>query len=374
MKKHANYYFLALACALVGFGLLFLSTLSAIASLQVFGNTNHYLFHQLIAVAVGLGLGIIFFKIPLSFLKKVSPVLLCINLLALVVVFFPVIGTKLGGASRWISIGNNTFQPSEFFKITIILYLSAWISNKFSERSKKGWSFSVKRGYNNLIKVFLPFLIFLAMVAVLLYLQKDISTLGIISIALIVVYFTAGTPLWHTLLVVAMGIGSALILIIKEPYRFERVLIFLHPETDPLGLGLQLKQSLIAVGSGGIFGKGLGMSTQKFGFLPQAMSDSIFAILGEETGIVGCTILVLLFLLFLYLGFKIARASTDRFSRLTAVGITTWIVFQAFINIASAIGMFPLSGIPLPFFSYGGSHIVAEMIGVGLLLNVSKNG
>jgi len=141
-----------------------------------------------------------------------------------------------------------------------------------------------------------------------------------------------------------------------------------------LGRGLQLKQSLIAVGSGGIFGEGLGMSTQKFGFLPEAMSDSIFAILGEETGMIGCVILVMLFVWFLWLGFKIARGAHDTFAKLTAVGITTWIVFQSFINIASTIGMFPLSGIPLPFFSYGGSHIIAEMIGVGLLLNISKNG
>jgi len=163
-------------------------------------------------------------------------------------------------------------------------------------------------------------------------------------------------------------------LIIREPYRIQRLLIFLHPETDPLGIGFHLRQSLIAIGSGGIFGKGLGMSTQKFGFLPEAMSDSVFAVLGEETGIIGCSILILLFLLFLFLGFKIAKSSTDKFSKLTAVGITVWIVSQAFINITSTLGLFPISGIPLPFFSYGGSHIISEMIAIGLLLNISKNG
>ncbi len=374
MKKHINYYFLALAIFIIVFGLLFLSTLSAIASLKNFGDTNHYLFHQLISIVIGLILGFIIFKTPLTFLKKLAPIFLLINLLVLIFVFLPIIGTKLGGASRWISIGNNTFQPSEFFKITTILYLSAWLSNKFSENSKKGWILVVKKGYYKFIQIFLPFLFFLVIIAGILYLQKDISTLGVIIIALLSVYFVAETPVWHTILSIAIGIGSALILIIKEPYRIQRLLIFFHPETDPLGIGLQLKQSLIAIGSGGIFGKGLGMSTQKFGFLPQAMSDSIFAILGEETGIIGCLVLILSFLFFLLLGFKIANSTNNKFSKLTAVGITVWIVSQAFINMASAIGMFPLSGIPLPFFSYGGSHIISEMIGVGLLLNISKNG
>jgi cell division protein FtsW len=374
MHRHINYYFLGLSIFLTGFGLLFLSTLSAISSLQIFGNTNYYLFHQLIAVIIGLVFGTIAFKVPLSFLKKIAPILLLINLVALVIVFLPLIGTKLWGASRWLNIGGLSLQPSEFFKVTAIIYLSAWLSNKFTKSSKKGWIVTAKKEYDTFIKAYVPFLIFLATIVVIFYFQRDITTLGIITVTLIVVYFEAGTPLWNTIATITVGIGGALILIIKEPYRFERLLIFLHPETDPLGKGLQLKQSLIALGSGGIFGKGLGMSTQKFGFLPQAMSDSIFAILGEETGIIGCVILISLFLLFIWFGLSIANSSSDTFSKLTAVGLSTWIFFQACINIASTMGLFPLSGIPLPFFSYGGSHIIAELIAVGLLLNISKNG
>ena len=374
MKRHINYYFLMLSGFLLVPGLLFLSTLSAIPSLQAFGNTNHYLFHQLFSVSIGLVLGFIFYKIPLSFLKKITPILLIINFLLLIAVFLPIVGTKLLGAKRWISIGNNTFQPSEFFKINAILYLSAWFSNRGLERFKKGWIPMAKKGYYNFIRSFLPFLAFLAIIAIVFVFQRDLSTLGIIMIALLCIYFTAQKNILHTIVLAVIIAISALVLIIKEPYRVQRLLIFLHPETDPLGIGLQVKQSLIAVGSGGIFGKGLGMSTQKFGFLPQTMSDSMFAILGEETGIVGGTILVLLFLLFLYLGFKIANESDTPFGKFTAIGITVWIVLQAFINIASNIGLFPLSGIPLPFFSYGGSHVIAELIGVGLLLNISKNG
>jgi len=372
MKRAINYYFLTLSVVLIVLGLLFLASLSAIASLQTFGNTNYYLFHQLISAAIGLILGVVVFITPLSFFKKISLLLLIINLLLLIAVFLPVIGTKFWGATRWIGIGNNTIQPSEFLKITSILYLSALISNKFSENSKKGRIFLAKI-YHNFKKVFLPFLLLLFLIAIILYFQRDMSTLGIIGITLIVVYFVSGTTFWHTILASIIGLGAAVVFIIVEPYRVQRFLTLLNPEADPLGRGLQLKQSLIAMGSGGIWGKGLGMSTQKFGFLPQAMSDSVFAILGEETGIIGPSILIILFLLFLYFGFKIANSAINTFSKLTAVGITTWIVLQAFVNITSIIGLFPLSGIPLPFFSYGGSHLVAEMMGVGLLLKISKN-
>ena len=231
-----------------------------------------------------------------------------------------------------------------------------------------------QKGYYSFIKVFLPFLIFLCIVAIALVLQRDISTLGIITIALITIYFIAGTPVWQTILTILGGAGAAAVLIAIKPYRFERILTFLNPGIDPLGIGHQINQSKLAIGSGGIFGKGLGMSVQKFGFLPESMTDSIFAIIGEELGLIGCAALVMAFLAFLYLGFKISSLATDKFSKLVAVGLSTWIVFQAFINIASNIGLFPLSGIPLPFFSYGGSHIIAELIAVGILLNISKNG
>jgi len=374
MKTHVNYYFLGSVFFLIVFGMLFLATLSAPASMQIFGNTNYYLFHQLFRIGLGLCLCFIAFKIPLHTFKKLSFILLFINLLLLIAVFLPKLGVEFWGAKRWISIGNNSFQPSEFLKITSVLYLSAWLSNRFYGSSKKNWSSWIKKGYYNFTRIFLPFLVFLGIIVILLYFQRDISTLGIIGATLIAVYFVSGTTIWHTVLAFLMGFASTALFIIIEPYRVQRLKVFLSPGTDPLGIGLQVKQSLIAIGSGGIFGEGLGMSTQKFGFLPQAMSDSVFAILGEETGIVGSLILVSLFLLFFWQSIKIANAATDKFSKLTAVGISTWITFQAFINIASTIGIFPLSGIPLPFFSYGGSHVIAEMIGVGILLNISKNG
>ena len=375
MKKHFNYYLFFLLVFMVGFGFLFLACLSAPASLQRFGTANYYSMHQLLyGLLPAIILGIIAYKIPLHLLKKWAPPVFLANLAFLFLVFLPLIGLNLKGASRWINIGPAVFQPSEFLKITAILYLSAWIASKLSEASVSGWKSRAAKSYHNIVYILTPFLVFLGLIALGLVLQKDASTLGIIAITLLVVYFSAKTPLWHTLLVVAGGIGGLLIMIKLEPYRLDRLLIFLHPETDPLGTGFQLRQALISLGSGGIFGKGLGMSTQKFGYLPEAMSDSIFAIIGEELGIIGCAIVVMLFVLFCYFGIKIALNSTDKFAKSAAIGLTFWITLQAFINISSSIGIFPLAGIPLPFFSYGGSHLVSEMIGIGLLLNISKNG
>ncbi len=373
MKYKPNYYFLITASLLVFFGALFMATLSASESLQVFGTTNHYLFRQLSRIGIGIVLAFIVYKIPLEFFRKASFLLLILNICLLVAVLTPHLGTEFLGAKRWVSVGNTSFQPSEFLKITAILYLAAWLARRVNSEPKKDFLSWLKRSYHGFINLFVPFLVFLGLIMVMLYLQKDISTLGIIGVTLIVIYFASGTNLWHTLITFFAGFASIALFIIIEPYRVRRFTVFLHPETDPLGIGLQMKQSLIAIGSGGIFGKGLGMSTQKFGFLPEAISDSIFAIIGEEIGIIGGTIVVLLFLTFLWQGIKIANSAENTFARLTAIGISTWIVFQAFINISSNIGIFPLAGIPLPFFSYGGSHIIAELLGVGILLNVSRH-
>lgn len=374
MKRRFNYFLLFLVAFLVAFGFLFLSCLSSLESLSKFGNTNYYLLHQLLnGILPGIVLAFIAYKIPLHYVKKWAPVLVILNLGILALIFLPFIGLTLGGATRWFNIAGVAFQPSEFLKITAILYLAAWISSKLSETRTSGWKSNAKKGYHNLIHVFVPFIIFLAGISAILILQPDLSTLGIIGLTLAVMYFSAKTPLWHTLSIIGAAAGGLLLLIKYESYRLDRWLIFLHPESDPMGKGFQLRQSLISLGSGGIFGKGLGMSTQKFGHLPEAMADSFFAIIGEELGIIGCLAVLVLFILFFWLGIKIAKRSNDRFTKLTAVGITFWITLQAMINMGSAAGIFPLAGIPLPFFSYGGSHIVTELIGIGLLLNISKN-
>lgn len=373
-NRGINYYFLLTAAALICWGLVFLATLSSIASLQNFGNTTYYLFHQMVAVAIGLVAALILYFLPIHSIKKMALPLFLANALVVGMVFVPFVGSKFYGAHRWVSLGPVTFQPSEFLKITAIMYLAAFLANRFSAQQKPGWLASAKKQYANTIRVFLPFGCLLGIITLLLALQKDASTLGIVMAALIAMYFAAGTPLWNTFAIILSGIGTAFLLIKIEPYRMQRFLVFLNPDHDVLGSGFQLKQAILALGSGGWFGKGLGMSTQKFGFLPEAMSDSVFAIIGEELGIIGCTLLVLLFVFFFWKIITIAKHNPDTFSRLTAVGICTWILVQTFMNMASSLGIWPLSGIPLPFFSYGGSHVIAEIMAVGLLLNISKNG
>jgi len=280
----------------------------------------------------------------------------------------PKIGIEIGGASRWIGLGPILFQPSEFLKITFLLYLAAWLSNKFGERTALS---KTKR-----IQTWIVFLAILAVLGIGLLLQPDMSTAGIILITALLMYFASPTPWWHSLVMILGGGGIAALLIKIAPYRAARVFSVFHPETDPLGISYQLKQALIAIGSGKIFGIeggfGLGLSRQKFGFLPHSMSDSIFAIIGEETGFIGSFFLLFLFLVFLWRGLKTAATSEKSFSRVLALGITVWIVSQTVFNIGGMIGILPLAGIPLPFFSYGGSHLITELIGIGILLNISR--
>jgi cell division protein FtsW len=373
MKKHPDYHLLGLAIFMFIFSLLFFACLSAPASLQRFGNPNYYLFHQILyGFLPAIVAGFAAYKIPLTFWKKWAPVFVIFNLIALFIVFLPVIGVKIGGASRWINFGKFVVQPSEFLKITAIMYLSAWIASKLADTGS-GWKNTVKNEYHNILFILIPFAVFLGIITTALFFQKDASTLGIISLSLLAVYFSAKTPLWHTGLITGSGTFFLLLLVKLESYRMDRWLVFLNPDNDPLGKGFQLRQALISIGSGGIFGNGLGMSTQKFGYLPQAMSDSIFAIIGEELGLIGCAILIASFVYLFWLGIKISRNSTDKFSKLASVGIVVWIILQTFINMASSAGIFPLAGIPLPFFSYGGSHLMVECFSIGLLLNMSKN-
>jgi len=363
MKKKPlhDYILLAIVGILILFGILMIATVSAPLSLERFGNTWRYLSHQIfLGLLPAILLGILFFKLPLSVLKKYAVVLLLLNLIALILVFVPKIGLSIGGAYRWISLGPISFQPSEFLKITFLLYLAAWLSQK---RSKN--------------QTLVAFLIILTVLTCLLIKQPDMGTLMVIALTSVSIYFITPSSFWHKISVIFAGIGGTILLIIIAPYRIERLISFLHPEFNPLKEGYQIHQSLISIGSGKIFGIGgpfgLGMSQQKFGFLPHSMSDSIFAIIGEEMGFIGCIVLLALFLALAWRGLKIAKESSDNFSYLLALGITIWITLQAFFNMGAMTGLLPLTGIPLPFISYGGSHIIVELIGIGILLNISKN-
>lgn len=371
MKKF-DYILFWTTIILLILGIIIISSASASSSQEKFGNTFYYLNHQIIfGIIPGIILAILAFKIPINFLKKYSFFLILINLILLGMIFINGIGLEIGGARRWISVGKIIFQPSEFLKLTFILYLANWLGNRVDIKENKN---KIKKNKNILFfidQTFIAFLIIIGLVAGLLILQPDIGSLGIIFLTGVLIYFLAGTTIWHSVLIILISIFGLLFLIKIASYRLNRLLVFLKPEIDPMGLGYQIKQSLIAIGSGGIFGLGLGMSNQKY-FLPNSISDSIFAIFSEETGFIGVIILIFFFLIFLWRGFEIAKKSTDRFCQLTAVGITFWIISQSFINISTMIGVLPLTGLPLPFISYGGSALATELIGVGILLNISK--
>ncbi len=358
-KKRIDYFLFGIVSALILLGLMLLANVSAIRSQEVFGNSTHYLFRQIIyGLAPGLILGLIVFKIGLERIRKTSFFLVLGNLLLMFLVFVPKIGSSAGGASRWLNLGMFSFQPAEFLKLTSIIYLSAWLASRTGSQKKK--------------PTFFPFIVIMGLITISLWLQSDLSTWGVIFIGSLVIYFLSETPLWHSAIFLSVGLSIGVLLIKYAGYRISRLAVFLGTKSDPMGLGYHVKQALIAVGSGGIAGMGLGASQQKYGFLPQAMSDSIFAIFAEESGFIGCILLIAAFVLFFWRIFVIANKSKDGFSKLFVMGAGTWICVQAFINMGAMIRLIPLTGIPLPFITLGGSHMLAEILAVALILKVSK--
>ncbi|MBU2579051.1 putative lipid II flippase FtsW [Patescibacteria group bacterium] len=367
-NKQIDYFLLGIIIFLAGWGLFMVFSVSFPYSLERHGNGWHYGLHQLLFGFIpGILAAFIFYKLNLNFLKKASFFLLVLNLFFLILVGFSALSPEIQGAKRWLYLGPISFQPSEFLKITFLLYVCSWLSGKLEDK---------KKSKKNNWQVFAAFIIMTGTLAVILISQPDFSTFVIIFLTSFVVYFASRTPWWHSFFLILTSSALAVVLIKISPYRLNRVLPLFDSQIDPLGIGYQLKQSFIAIGSGKLWGIGemfgLSLSRQKFGFLPHSMTDSIFAIIGEETGFLGCAFLILLFVFFAWKGMKIALNSKTEFAKLLGIGITFWLCFQAFANISGIIGILPLAGIPLPFFSYGASHLIVEMIGVGILFNISK--
>lgn len=318
------------------------------------------IFQQIIYGLIGcIGLYFFAFKIDYRLLRRFAFPLLLFGLTVSSLVFLPNVGFSHGGASRWISVGPFFFQPSEFLKLGIIVYLAAWISSK-------------KRNIADFKTGFLPFAGILAAAGFILVLQRDMGTLGVMIISCVALFFLGGGKAKHLLVGLAIiGVAFAF-LVYFEPYRMKRITVFLDPSYDPQGAGYQLRQSLIAIGAGGIAGKGFGMSAQKFTYLPEPVSDSIFAVFAEEFGFIGGLFLLCLFLFFLYKGFSISIRAPDDFGRLLGAGIVIMIVVQSLINVAAMAGIFPLTGIPLVFVSKGGSSLIATLVEAGILLSISK--
>lgn len=358
---HRQDYYLAITTFLmVIFGLIMVASASVVQSYEVAGSNNFYLFRQIWFAIIGLILWWVLQKIDYHFFKRWATIFFGIGLILLIVVLIPGIGVTAGGAQRWIGFGSFTLQASEVIKFALIVYLAFWFE-------KKG------RLITNFYSTFLPFLVIIGVVSLLVIQEPDLGTAVLIALISGTMYMVAGATWGQLGSLFVMGSSLVIFLIYQAPYRIRRLLTFLNPGTDPLGAGYHVNQALLAIGSGGLFGLGYGYSRQKFSFLPEAASDSIFAVIGEELGLIGAVFFVLLPLaIIIWRGLDISRRAPDMFGRLLALGITSWIGYQALINIGAVVGVFPLTGMPLPFISLGGSSLVIILAACGVLLNISK--
>jgi len=354
-----DYLFISLLIILIVFGLVMLASASSELAKIKFGDSYYYLNHQLL---FGLGPGLIGFFIGLFWYygrwEKLALPMLLVSLVFMILVFTPA-GFNVKGGNRWINIGFLTFQPSEILKLTFFIYLAAWIS-KSRIRSK------------SFIQGFLPFLFLVSSVMILILFQRSTTIAILILSAAIITYFAAGARFRFLILGVLMAALSLSVIIYITPYRFQRILTFLNPEADRLGASYQINQALIAIGSGGLTGVGFGQSTTKLNYLPEPIGDSIFAVIAEELGFLGALILIILFFLLIWRGFWLAKRAPDNFGCFLVTGFTTLIGLQAFVNMAAISGFIPLTGVPLPFISYGGTALATFCTMSGIIVNVSR--
>ena len=359
-EKRVDRFFLTILGLLLTVGLaIFIS-----ASLGIWAKNSKTFFSVLFSqLILGLGMGLVgmyfCYKINYKFWRKYSFLIFISSILLTACVFVPHFGWSHGGAQRWIQLGSFSFQPVEFLKFGFVIYFAAWLS--WAKNKVQDFKFGI-----------LPFSIMLTLIAVILLKQPDTKSFILISITGTGMLLISGVPLKYIL---GMGVGGVLLLgtlLFFKPYLQERVKTFIDPASNPQGSSYQIQQSFIALGSGGIFGRGFGQSIQKFSYLPEPQGDSIFAVLGEELGFVGALSTILLYLLFTLRGFRIANNSPDLFGRLLVYGIVILITVQSFMHIASVTGVFPLTGVPLPFMSGGGTSLMVYLSAMGIVLQISK--
>ncbi len=341
-------------------GLIVLASASFSLSEQKFGSPYYFLARQML---FGLGIGSILFmlalRIPIDWYAKWSPFLLMGGIFLVLLVFIPGVGYSAGGAARWIVLGPLSFQPSEVLKLTFVIYLASWMASK----RKHVASFALG---------FMPFLIITGFVSFFLILEPDIGTLGVIALTSLLLFFLGGGRPSQITATILLGIAVLAGVIYLEPYRRNRIFVFLNPGAETQGIGYQINQALIAIGSGGFWGRGWGLSRQKFQYLPEPAGDAIFAIFAEELGFIGAVILLGLFFVFFWRGMLIAGHAKDYFAKYLAAGITLLVITQVIINIGAISGILPLTGIPLPFVSYGGTALAFLLFEMGILLTISR--
>lgn len=359
-KRQPDYVFILIVIAIVFFGLVILFSASMVLSQDISGHGYYFFRHQLLyGILPGLFLFFILQRIDYRYWQKVAFPLMIFGLVLLGLVLIPGAGYSHGGAKRWIELGGFSLQPFEFVKLFFIIYLSALLS-------KKGRSERVIK------ESFIPFLAVAGATVLLVLCQPNVSALAIFFLISVIIYFLAGAKVSHISTLIGLGLVIFIAFIKITGYNISRLTVYLHPEIDPLGIGYQTDQAFLAIGSGGLFGLGLTHSIQKWKYLPEIIGDSIFAITAEELGLFGAGVLIILFMCFAWRGLKIAKKAPDKFGYLLAGSITGWISFQALINMASISGLIPLTGIPLPFVSYGGSAMMVSLASIGILVNISK--
>ena len=360
IRQGTDHSILLLAVCLTCLGVVMVFSSSSIMAVREYGDSLYFLKRQGIYALLGFALMVLLMNVRLDILRKAAwPVLICCILL-LVAVLIPGIGKKVGGAARWLRVAGVTFQPAELAKLGLVLFMAHSLARK-QEKVK-----SFKLG-------FLPYMLILAVLLGLLLLQPDLGsaiTLGVVAAAMLLV---AGTRLSYLAGIAVTTLPFLYFLVMTEGYRKRRILAFLNPWDDPGNTGFQIIQSWIAFGSGGALGQGLGESKQKLFFLPEAHTDFIFSVVGEELGFIGVIVIAAMFMLLILRGFRTALNVPDEFSCYLAFGLTLLIGMQAFVNMAVVMGMVPTKGLALPFISYGGTSLVTTLMAIGLLLNVSRN-
>lgn len=358
-----DYVIMLAVGVLVVIGVLAVYSSSFALGLLEFGDANYFVYRQVFFGLVGAGAMFVLMKSDYRQLRYISPLLMLAAIFGLVAVLMPGIGYERNGATRWVYLGGPIppLQPSEFAKLALIIYVSAWLAGR-GDNVKDFWT------------GFFPFVVLVGVVAGLVMLQPDLGTTIVIVLTTLTLMFVAGASLTHVMAFGGIGTVVASMLIFTGGYRMDRIFAFVSAEDDPSGRGFQTLQMLIALGSGGFSGLGLGASRQKFFYVPGAHTDGIFAIIGEELGFLGCAAVLILFAVVIARGFRVIVRARDDFGSLLAVGIVSWIGFQAIINIGGITRTMPLTGIPLPFLSYGGSSLMTMLAAVGILLSVSRYG
>lgn len=369
LDNRMDYILFITVLILLSLGVIMVLSASAPSALSETSNSYTYFIRQFIFAIIGIGIMLFISKIDYRFYKKYYWLVYAVSVLVLLLVLIPGLGREVNGATRWIGIpGLGQFQPSEITKIGLIIFYAGYLSDHKSEL-KDFWRGFVK-----------PICFLLPPIAILYLVQNHLSVCLVIAAITAVMMLMAGCRLLHFIAAGLVGVAGIVIMLIKgqtsesSSFRWDRIVTFFDPWSDATGIGYQMVQSLYAIGSGGLFGVGLGNSTQKYLYIPEPQNDFIFAIVAEELGFVGCVAIIALFGIFVWRGIVIAMKAPDMFGSLLAVGVTTLVAVQTIINIAVVTASIPTTGMALPFFSYGGTALVILLASVGILLNVSRAG